>query len=95
MNVDSVTIRKAAPEDARGWETLGIQVWRDAYRHIFPEEVFLEKESRLEEKIARFNDWAKNDSESITYVAENGGITRPETSMRPGAESCRSTKRAL
>ena len=73
MNVDSVTIRKATPEDARGWETLGIQVWRDAYRHIFPEEVFLEKESRLEEKIARFNDWAKNDSESITYVAENGG----------------------
>lgn len=73
MNVDSVTIRKAAPEDARGWETLSIQVWRDAYRHIFPEEVFLEKENRLEEKIARFNDWAKNDSESITCVAEKDG----------------------
>lgn len=88
MNVDSVTIRKATPEDARGWETLGIQVWRDAYRHIFPEEVFLEKESRLEEKIARFNDWAY----VIGVLKENH---KPETSMRPGAESCRSTKRAL
>ena len=74
MRVDSVTIRKANPEDARGWEILVNRVWRDAYRHIFPEEVFLERENRLEEKAARFRDWAKNDSESITCVAECDGI---------------------
>ncbi len=73
MRIDSVTIRKAKPEDAGGWETLSNRVWRDAYRHIFPEEVFLERESRFAEKTARFNDWAKNDSESITCVAEYDG----------------------
>ena len=73
MSLENVTIRPVRPEDARGWETLGIQVWRAAYGHIFPEEVFLEKENRLEEKVARFNDWAKNDAESITYVAEHDG----------------------
>ena len=73
MNIHSVTIRKAKPEDARAWESLNVRVWTDAYRHIFPEEVFLEKENRLEEKIARFRDWAKNDSESITCVAEYDG----------------------
>ena len=51
MNIHSVTIRKAKPEDARAWESLNVRVWTDAYRHIFPEEVFLEKENRLEEKI--------------------------------------------
>ena len=85
MNVDSVTIRKATPEDARGWETLGIQVWRDAYRHIFPEEVFLEKESRLEEKIARFNDWAyvigvlkENHKARNVYEAWGGKLSEHE-----------------
>ena len=85
MNVDSVTIRKAAPEDARGWETLGIQVWRDAYRHFFPEEVFLEKESRLEEKIARFNDWAyvigvlkENHKARNVYEAWGGKLSEHE-----------------
>ena len=51
MNIQSVTIRKAKPEDARARESLNVRVWTDAYRHIFPEEVFLEKENRLEEKI--------------------------------------------
>ncbi len=73
MNHELLTIRPARPEDARGWCVLGNRVWRDAYAHIFPEEVFLEKENRLEEKIARFSDWAKNDAESITYVAEADG----------------------
>lgn len=73
MNANSVTIRKAKPEDARGWATLANQVWRDAYAHIFPEVVFLEKENMLEEKIARFQDRMKNDSENIAYVAECDG----------------------
>ena len=56
MNINSVTIRKANPEDARGWYTLTGQVWRDAYRHIFPEEAFPGKENKLEEKIATFRE---------------------------------------
>ena len=73
MKLENVTIRPVRPEDARGWCVLGNRVWRVAYRQIFPEEVFLEKENRLEEKIARFPDWAKNDAESITCVAESDG----------------------
>ena len=73
MSLENIAIRPAKPEDAREWCMLGNRVWRAAYRHIFPEEVFLEKENKLEEKIARFQDWAKNDSESITSVAECDG----------------------
>ena len=73
MSLENIAIRPAKPEDARDWCMLGNRVWRAAYRHIFPEEVFLEKENKLEEKIARFQDWAKNDSESITSVAECDG----------------------
>ncbi|MBQ1372366.1 MAG: GNAT family N-acetyltransferase [Oscillospiraceae bacterium] len=73
MDSNAVKFRKANSEDAGGWYTLVNRVWRDTYHHIFPEEVFLEKEDKLETKIASFNDWAKNDSESITYVAECDG----------------------
>ena len=73
MSLENITIRLVRPEDAREWCMLAIRVWRVAYRHIFPEEVFLEKENRVEEKIARFQDWAKNDSESIAFVAECDG----------------------
>ena len=47
MNKDLLKIRKATTKDAKGWYTLGNKVWRDAYSHIFPEEVFLEKEKNL------------------------------------------------
>ena len=71
MNSNGVQLRKANPEDARGWYTLVNRVWRDTYHHIFPEEVFLEKENNLEKRIPSFKEWLKNDSESITYVKEN------------------------
>ena len=50
MSLENITIRLVRPEDAREWCMLAIRVWRVAYRHIFPEEVFLEKENRVEEK---------------------------------------------
>ena len=40
MNRDLLKIRKAKPEDARQWHILVNKVWRYAYHHIFPEEVF-------------------------------------------------------
>ena len=73
MDKSLLTIRKVKPEDARGWVILHNKVWRDAYSHIFPEEVFIDREIKLEEKIKTFTDKMKNDSESMAYVAEYNG----------------------
>lgn len=73
MDKSLLKIRKVTKEDARGWYTLGNKVWRDAYSHIFPEEVFVEKENKVEEKIKIFDELMKNDNENISYVAEYDG----------------------
>ena len=73
MNKDKLKIRKVTTDDARGWYNLGNKVWRDAYSHIFPEEVFLEREKRNEERIKIFDELMKNDNENISYVAEYDG----------------------
>ena len=74
MNADNkVWIRKVKPEDARGWFVLGNKVWRDAYSNIFPEEVFIEKDNRIDEKVKTFSDKMRNDNENIAYVAEYNG----------------------
>ena len=67
---DSIIIRKVKPEDARNWYILKNKVWRDTYSHIFPEEVFIEKDNQLEERIKTFSDKIKNDNENIAYVVE-------------------------
>ena len=72
MNKD-IIIRKVKSEDARDWYLLGNKVWRYAYSHIFPEEVFKEKDNQLEEKVNKFNNKIKNDTENIGYVAEHNG----------------------
>lgn len=43
-NKDLINIRMAKKDDALNWFTLVNKVWREAYSHIFPEEVFVEKE---------------------------------------------------
>ena len=73
MDKELLRIRKVKPEDARGWVILNNKVWRDAYKNIFPEEVFIDRESKLEEKIKTFADRMKNDNENIAYVAEYEG----------------------
>ena len=73
MDKNLLKIRKVTSEDARGWYTLGNKVWRDAYSHIFPEEVFIEKENEAEANIKIFDDLMKNDNENISYVAEYDG----------------------
>ena len=73
MDKNLLTIRKTKPEDARGWYALGNKVWRDAYSHIFPEEVFIEKENQVEERIKVFSDKMKNDNDIISLVAEYDG----------------------
>lgn len=73
MNRDLLKIRKVKPEDAMDWFILGNKVWRHAYHHIFPEEVFIEKENQVEEKVKTFSDKMQNNGKSIAYVAEYNG----------------------
>lgn len=73
MNRDLLKIRKVKPGDARAWFILGNKVWRAAYHHIFPEEVFIEKENQVEEKVKTFSDKMQNNGKSIAYVAEYNG----------------------
>ena len=44
----NIKIRKANEKDASKWFKFINKVWRNAYKNIFPEEVFLEKESNVE-----------------------------------------------
>lgn len=73
MNKELLQIRKVKPEDAREWFIFGFKVWRDAYKDIFPEEVFVERESKLEEKVKSFDNKLQNNERSIAYVAEYNG----------------------
>ena len=58
------------PEDARQFILLRNLVWRDAYKNIFPNEVFDAKDSRAENEIKDFNERFYNDDKVICYVAE-------------------------
>lgn len=49
------------------------KVWRVAYSHIFPKEVFREKDSQIDERVNTFTNKIKNDNENIVYVAEYDG----------------------
>ena len=73
MNKDLLKIRKVKSEDAREWFVFGFKVWRDAYKNIFPEEVFIDRESKLEEKVKDFDNKLQNNERSIAYVAEYNG----------------------
>ena len=64
-----IVFRKVKKEDARGWYTLVNKVWRDAYKDIFPEEVFIDKENKLEEHINNFSNKIKNSDTDIAFVA--------------------------
>lgn len=65
--------RKIENEDAKDWFMLLNRVWRNAYKDIFPEEVFIEKDNKIDEKIKTFSKVMKNNNEDIAYVAEYDG----------------------
>lgn len=73
MKNESISIRKVIEKDALKWFTLINKVWRDTYNHIFPEEVFIEKENAINKKIDNFTSKIRNDRENIAYVAEYKG----------------------
>lgn len=68
-----IKIRKVRPEDARQYVELVNYVWRDAYNHIFPEDVFVRRENKTEEKIENFDKKWYNDDTQVVYVAEDNG----------------------
>ena len=71
---DLIKIRKIKLEDASKFCILKNKVWRDAYKDIFPEEVFLEKENEVEEKALKLKEKLKKGLENaIIYVAEYEG----------------------
>lgn len=72
MNSD-IKIRKVNQTDATKWFKFVNKVWRDTYKSIFPEEVFLEKEKNVEEKEKNFNQKICNDNKNIALVAEYKG----------------------
>lgn len=66
-------IRKTELKDAEQHVRLGLSVWRCAYKNIFPEEVFIDKENKAEDKIKNFDKSIQNDNTSLSYVAESEG----------------------
>lgn len=72
-NKQEVVIRKVVPSDAEQYVKLHNLVWKDAYKNIFPEEVFERREQRAEAVINGFADWMSADPDDIYYCAEVDG----------------------
>ena len=70
---NDIKIREVNETDATKWFKFVNKVWRCAYKSIFPEEVFLEKEKNVEEKEKNFNEIICNDNKNIALVAEYEG----------------------
>lgn len=67
---DSILIRKVTNSDARQYIELINSVWRDAYKNIFQEEVFIDRERETENRIKSFADKSYNDNKRLCYVVE-------------------------
>ena len=68
--IKNIIFRKVNAKDAEEYIKLVDFVWRDAYKDIFPEEVFLDRESHFEEKLKNFDKIFYNDNIVFTYVVE-------------------------
>lgn len=68
-----VIIRMVKPEDAESHVKLCNDVWRIAYKHIFPVEVFDERDEQAKNKILNFSNNHHNDNTKMSYVAEVDG----------------------
>ncbi len=68
-----IIYREVCPQDAEQFIKLQNLVWRNAYKHIFPEEVFKDRDDRAQEKIKNFSTNHFNNNERICYVAEHCG----------------------
>ena len=71
---DLISIRKVRNEDAKQYIEFINSVWRVAYKDIFPEAVFIDRESEIENRILDFGNKFYNDDKKICYVAECNGV---------------------
>ena len=71
---DLILIRKVRNDDAKQYIELINSVWRDAYKNIFPEDVFIDREREKENKIKTFAEKFYNDNKRLCYAAECNGI---------------------
>ena len=71
---DLILIRKVRNDDAKQYIELINSVWRDAYKGIFPEEVFIDREREKENRIKNFAEKFYNDNKRLCYVTECNGI---------------------
>lgn len=71
--MEEIIIRKVESKDAVGLVTLNNLVWRIAYKDIFPEEVFAERDEYAAKKIQNFDQIYYNGDDEICYVAETDG----------------------
>ena len=69
----NVIIRMVRSEDAEQYITLVNKVWRIAYKHIFPDAVFVDRDAHSAERIAHFSENHYNDESVISYAAEVDG----------------------
>lgn len=68
----SIKIRKFEFFDAEKCAKLNALVWQDAYKHIFPEQVFVNQQKNIDKKTQMFQNGI-NDKNILTYVAEVDG----------------------
>ena len=66
---EKIVIRRIENSDAEEWVKLKDMVWRSSYSEVFPEEVFRDQESRLEERIETFKNRNLNKNGHIGFVA--------------------------
>lgn len=71
---NKIIIRPIKPDDAEQYVRLHNLVWRDAYNHIFPKQVFDEREERTQDKINQFASWIESNTQQINYAAEIDGV---------------------
>ncbi len=68
-----IKYRPVQKEDGYEWYTLLDEVWRDAYGHIFPQEVFDGRDYAREERANGFTEDKYAGERKIGYVAECDG----------------------
>lgn len=73
-NSSNILIRKVNPKDATQYIQHINTVWRSAYKHIFPEKVFIDRENNAYKKIETFSNNYYNDNTKMCYIAEDNGI---------------------
>lgn len=74
MDSNNILIRQVEATDALEYTELINLVWRDTYKHIFPEEVFVDLEDKTEGRVKNFSNIFYNDKMRMCYVAVDKGV---------------------